>query len=108
VSISIEKPNDNTLKINVDTALGNDVHRDFREAYTNNPAQKYIIDLRNSQTIDSSGLGMLLLFKDFAGGENANIEIINCSEHVLDIFHVTCFFRLFSIPQYNPKKAANG
>ena len=95
----------NTLKISIDGVLGNVMHKEFRTAYEEEQANKYIIDLANATTIDSSGLGMLLLFKDHAGGEKSDIEIINCSDHLLDIFHLTCFFRLFKIPEYSKKYA---
>ena len=106
MSISTSQPDANTLKITVSGVLGNVIHKEFRTAYENEKLDKYILDLANTQNIDSSGLGMLLLLKDHAGGENANIEFINCSDHLLDIFHVTCFFRLFNIPEYDKKHAS--
>lgn len=106
MSISTSQPDSDTLKMAVSGILGNVIHKEFRAAYENVKANKYILDLANTQNIDSSGLGMLLLLKDHAGGENANIELINCSDHLLDIFHVTCFFRLFNIPEYDKKHAS--
>jgi len=105
MTVSTSKPDSDTLKIDINGTLGNIMHKEFRAAYEEQKASKYILDLANTQNIDSSGLGMLLLLKDHAGGENANIEFINCSDHLLDIFHVTCFFRLFKIPQYDQKHA---
>lgn len=96
---------DNTVKILVFNTLGNDIHREFRKAYEENPAQAYVVDLANATNIDSSGLGMLLLMRDFTGGDESNIKIINCTDHILDIFHVTCFYRLFKIPQYVPRNS---
>jgi len=103
MSVSTSKIDSNSLKISVSGILGNAMHKEFRAAYENYDAKKYVIDLSNTSNIDSSGLGMLLLFKDHAGGDSADIELTNCSEHILDIFHVTCFFRLFKIPQYDKK-----
>lgn len=97
------KTSDDTLTIAITGVLGNLMHKEFRAAYEGHGVSKYIIDLTNAETIDSSGLGMLLLFKDYAGGDNSDIEIIHCSDHLLDIFHLTCFFRLFKIPEYNEK-----
>lgn len=93
----------NTLTLIIEGTLGNDIHKAFRDAYENNSTQKYVVDLRNAQNIDSSGLGMLLLFRDYAGGDESKIQLINCSDHVLEIFHVTCFYKLFDIPQYKPR-----
>jgi len=101
VSISTSSQNDGSqLTISVTGTLGNDVHREFRDAYEKNQSESYVVDLGHSDNIDSSGLGMLLLLRDFAGGDDANITIINCSETILEIFKVTCFFRLFTIPDY--------
>lgn len=99
------KTDTNTLTITINGVLGNLMHKEFRAAYEGQEVTRYIIDLASAETIDSSGLGMLLLFKDYAGGDKADIEIIHCSDHLLDIFHLTCFFRLFKIPEYSKKYA---
>jgi len=91
------------VKIAITSTLGNDIHKEFRRAYEDNSASSYVVDLANTSNIDSAGLGMLLLMRDYTGGEESNIEIINCSDHILDIFHVTCFYKLFKIPQYVPR-----
>ncbi len=101
MSITSSYENDGkTVRISVSGTLGNDVHKQFRESYEKSPSSSYIIDLGNASNIDSSGLGMLLLLRDFAGGEEADITIVNCSQTILEIFNVTCFFRLFNIPEY--------
>jgi len=101
VSISTSSQNNGkTLKISVSGTLGNDIHKEFRESYEKHASSSYIVDLGHANNIDSSGLGMLLLLRDFAGGEEADITIINCSKTILEIFNVTCFFRLFDIPEY--------
>lgn len=97
--------NEGIIKIVVSGKLGNTVQKNFRRAYEDNPAKTYIIDLSDVDSIDSSGLGMMLLMRDFVGGKNANIEIINCSDHILDIFNVTCFHKLFTIAQFGDKQA---
>jgi len=105
MSVNTSLSNDR-LHICINGTLGNAIHREFRAAYETSKVSKFTIDLNKASNIDSSGLGMLLLLRDFAGGDNSDIEIIHCSDYVLDIFRVTCFFRLFNIPEYN-KKAAN-
>ena len=105
MTVSTSNIDASSLKINISGVLGNIMHKEFRDAYENVDAavNRYVVDFSNTSNVDSSGLGMLLLFKDHAGGENANIEFTNCSDHILDIFHVTCFFRLFKIPEYDKK-----
>lgn len=101
MTVSISQQNEGkTLQVSISGTLGNDIHKEFRDAYENNSSDSYIIDLGHASNIDSSGLGMLLLLRDFAGGENSDITIVNCSQTILEIFNVTCFYRLFNIPEY--------
>jgi len=101
VSVTTSTQNEGkTLKISISGTLGNDIHKAFREAYEKNSSGSFIVDLGHANNIDSSGLGMLLLLRDFAGGESSDITIVNCSQTILDIFNVTCFYRLFKIPEY--------
>ncbi|MCB1654339.1 MAG: STAS domain-containing protein, partial [Pseudomonadales bacterium] len=46
---------------------------------------------------DSSALGMLLLLRDHAGGDNAEIRVINSNPDVLKIFNISNFDKLFDI-----------
>ena len=45
----------------------------------------YNVDLKNAVYLDSSALGMLLVLRDYAGGENAQITISNCSPEFLGV-----------------------
>ena len=49
-------------------------HQDFLNAFeTLNPIpEKFVIDTLEVTTIDSSALGMLLLLRNYAGGDNSN------------------------------------
>lgn len=72
-------------------------HQPFRQAYESERATEYCIDLANTTYLDSSALGMLLLLRDHAGGEQASISIRNCSEEVMNIFTISNFDQLFDI-----------
>lgn len=71
----------------------------FRNAYeaVSSPVKKYVIDFEKSEYIDSSGLGMLLALRDYAGGEIAEIELINCNNQIRKIFCITKLEDLFKI-----------
>lgn len=71
----------------------------FRSAYETleAPAERYVIDLKDSEYLDSSALGMLLALRDFAGGDSANIKIINCKPDVRKILVITKLDELFTI-----------
>ncbi|WP_339082291.1 STAS domain-containing protein [Pseudomonas sp. TMP9] len=74
-------------------------HQDFRDAYERieSPPQRYMIDLKNTTYLDSSALGMLLLLRDHAGGDHAQISLLNCNPDVRKILAISNFEQLFKI-----------
>jgi HptB-dependent secretion and biofilm anti anti-sigma factor len=72
------------------------VFRDAYEKVEGNP-QKYVIDLADAEYLDSSALGMLLALRDHAGGEQANIRILNAIPDVKKILIITKLDELFSV-----------
>ncbi len=74
------------------------VQAEFRKAYECvAPTMNFVIDFRNADYIDSSALGMLLLARDYAGGDNSNMEIINCGTEIKNILEISNFQKLFKI-----------
>jgi anti-anti-sigma factor len=74
-------------------------HQEFRDSYeelSGAPA-RYRIDMREASYLDSSALGMLLLLRDFAGGDQAVVEICNCNADVRKILSISNFEQLFTI-----------
>ena len=71
----------------------------FRNAYekNDNKAEAYVVDLGESDYLDSSALGMLLALRDYAGGDNANITIRNCNPDVKKILVITKLDELFEV-----------
>ena len=74
-------------------------HQEFRNAYEalDTAPARYRIDLREANYIDSSALGMLLLLRDYAGGDKAVVEIVNCTSDVRKILSISNFEQLFTI-----------
>lgn len=74
-------------------------HQEFRDAYENisTDVSRYVVDLGNTSYLDSSALGMLLLLRDHAGGDNASIKIVKCNEDVRKILTISNFEQLFTI-----------
>lgn len=74
-------------------------HQEFRNAYEklSKTPSCFRVDLQSTSYLDSSALGMLLLLRDHAGGERAEIEIVNCSQDVKKILLISNFDQLFSI-----------
>ncbi|HEC13828.1 MAG TPA: anti-sigma factor antagonist [Acidiferrobacteraceae bacterium] len=76
------------------------VHKAFRDAYESSVSDaqvhRYVIDLADTSYVDSSALGMLLVFRDrVAAGDE--IAVTNCNREVRNIFQVANFQKLFKI-----------
>lgn len=74
-------------------------HQEFRDSYEKaaNSVEQYVIDMQDTTYLDSSALGMLLLLRDRAGGDNARIRIENCRPDVRKILTISNFEQLFRI-----------
>lgn len=87
-----------TVTITIDGMFDLSMQGDFRKAYeASGNSMRYVIDLRNTDYMDSSAFGMLLVFKDYVGGDNADISIINTSEDIRRSFSMLQFDRIFSV-----------
>ncbi|WP_040262322.1 MULTISPECIES: STAS domain-containing protein [Pseudomonas] len=88
------------LVIRIDGRFDFGCHQQFREAFERYlPAKdiKVVVDLGSTSYLDSSALGMLLLLRDHAGGEKADIRLINASSDVKKILGISNFTQLFSV-----------
>ncbi len=73
-------------------------HREFRDAYSKHPAGlSYVVDLRRTQYMDSSALGMLLLLREHAGGDAARVVIENAQAEIKSILDVANYHKLFDV-----------
>ena len=91
--------NGQELTIKVDGRFDFSAHQEFRDAYekqTTEP-QRFVVDLGGTSYLDSSALGMLLLLRDYAGGDRARIRIENCNSDVRRILSISNFEQLFAI-----------
>ncbi|TBU95404.1 STAS domain-containing protein [Phytopseudomonas dryadis] len=74
-------------------------HQEFRNAYERVDVRpkRYVVDLKATTYLDSSALGMLLLLRDHAGGDRAQIRLLNCNADVRKILSISNFEQLFQI-----------
>ena len=74
-------------------------HQEFRDAYERieGTPKRYQVDLQGTTYLDSSALGMLLLLRDHAGGDHAQIRLLNCNSDVRKILAISNFEQLFLI-----------
>ena len=88
--------NQHTIKIN--GRFDFSVQSDFRKAYEEVPGNSsFIMDFSSTDYMDSSALGMLLLLRDYAGGDNAKVELVQCGTEIKNILEISNFQKLFSI-----------
>ncbi|WP_263139270.1 STAS domain-containing protein [Pseudomonas sp. RIT-PI-AD] len=87
------------LTISIQGRFDFGAHQEFRDSYERVSAtpERYVIDLKGTTYLDSSALGMLLLLRDHAGGDAAQIQLVNCSPDVRKILTISNFEQLFSI-----------
>ena len=88
-----------TVNININGNFDYSCHGEFRESYRDMPqgSAEYIINLNGASYMDSSALGMLLLLREHAGGDSANISITNCDTEIKKILEISNFDKLFTI-----------
>jgi len=97
VSNHIENDGDNVTLVIKGRFDFND-HTEFREAYRKcDPKAAYTLDMSEAEYMDSSALGMLLLLREHAGGDNAKIKVIGCKPETKKILAIANFQKLFDI-----------
>jgi anti-anti-sigma factor len=91
--------NEDTLTISIDGKFDFGSLRDFRQAYSdeNQRVSKYIVDMRRTETMDSSALGMLLNMKKYLNKQDREIRITNCGPTLKKILLVARFDKKFAI-----------
>lgn len=94
---SVETDEGTTLRIDTDR-FNFSCHRAFRESYKHLPVNSNIkVDFKKVSYMDSSALGMLLLLREHNGQNRENIQFVNCSESIQNIFKVANFSKIFVI-----------
>ena len=89
----------NKVTIAVSGKFDFQLYDEFRSAYTETAGSRvsYEVDLSDTDYLDSSALGMLLLLREHAGGESSRIDITQVSEDVKKTLDVANFGKLFNI-----------
>lgn len=74
-------------------------HQEFRDSYERqqHKPEAVVVDLMDTTYLDSSALGMLLLLRDYAGGDSADVRVINANSDVRKILAISNFDKLFDI-----------
>ena len=85
------------VTISIDGRFDFGLQKDFRASYENLQAKRYIVNLMNTEYMDSSALGMLLMMREHVGGSKADITLAHCSNDIKTILNVANFQSLFKI-----------
>jgi len=74
-------------------------HQEFRDSYerVDRKPASVVVDLKDATYLDSSALGMLLLLRDHAGGDDSDVRVINSNSDVRKILAISNFDKLFDI-----------
>jgi anti-anti-sigma factor len=89
----------NEVTVRVQGRFDFGVHKEFREATqeAKGPGTRFVVDLAGTEYMDSSALGMLLLLREQAGGDQSDIRISNPSPEVKKILTISNFQKMFKI-----------
>jgi anti-anti-sigma factor len=85
-----------TVTIGITGRFDFEVVQEFRAAYSEKPNVDFIIDMRATEHMDSSALGMLLNMRKSLG-DSAKISIINCRPQIKKILTISRFDKKFDI-----------
>ncbi len=94
-----ESENGREITVSVTGRFDFSVHQEFRDAYINHTGAglSFILDLSRTEYMDSSALGMVLLLREHAGGDNARVTIRNASADVSKILRIANFDKLLNM-----------
>lgn len=100
MSISIQKSDDGKeVTIKIDGRFDFSSHHDFRDAYrgATESGTIFLLDMANTDYMDSSALGMILLLKEYSSTLSGDIKIINVNTEIKNILKIANFDKLFSV-----------
>ena len=86
----------NTLTISISGNFDFSTHPAFRSAYDNTDSSlNVIVDLKQTEYMDSAALGMLLLLDEHF--PNQTVKIIGCSDFIKQVLEIANFQKKFDI-----------
>lgn len=100
MSVNVDlKTDSGDLVIKISGRFDFSEHQELRKATEkiNASVKRVIVDLRMTEYVDSSALGMLLVLRDKIGGDKQNLHIINAKSEVKKILEIASFDKLFTL-----------
>ena len=100
MNISVAVSDDRkSVTLNVSGRFDFSMHNDFRKAYKGLGLNgvTYDVNLAQTEYLDSSALGMLLLLKEYAESESSKVKISNANDDIREILCIASFDKLFML-----------
>ena len=87
------------LIIEIDSKFDFTKVEEFRNTYVeaSSEIRTVVVDLKKTEYMDSSALGMLLNMQKFFDGRTMKFEIINCQDQICRILTISRFDKKFTI-----------
>lgn len=98
MTISVTVSNDNRVAtIKIKGRFDFSLHNEFRKAYKDLSIKggEFVIDLAETDYLDSSALGMMLLLKEYADETSCKVRIQNARDEIQEILQIASFDKLF-------------
>jgi HptB-dependent secretion and biofilm anti anti-sigma factor len=89
----------NTLEIHVGERFELSQHKACRDAYADMDVtrMRVRVNLRSTRYMDSSALGMLLVLRERAGGDRADVTLCGAAPGVLQVLTVSRFQQMLKL-----------
>lgn len=73
-------------------------HQEFLLAYRQHPRgeKSFVVDLKNTEYMDSTAMGMLLQLRDY-GAKERLMELVNGNDGVREVLRIANFDKIFKV-----------
>lgn len=95
--IGVTRETDGALVLSIDGQFNFGRYDEFHEAIGDKPAPRYIVDLRETEYIDSAALGMLLLLRERVMEDMRRVTLKVKPGQPHDVLRLANFGTLFTI-----------
>lgn len=99
IAIKVDEEN-STVNVSISGRFDFSLHDEFRRVldYTSDKSlTRYTLDFGQVEEIDSSAIGMILLLRDMAGGDQSNVELTKIRPSIKDELEIAQIYKLVKV-----------
>lgn len=97
MGLQVEKQG-NLVKTKIFGSFNFEMRAEFQRAVFGHPSgTRFEVDFAEVRMMDSLALGMMVLLREMAGGDDSDITLINCSQFIKKQLTLAQFHKLFKI-----------